>query len=50
MKLCLKNSVVVSVFSDDNKKYLSTYTNAQIDDNKHFITSRVKLLDFNVIL
>lgn len=45
-----KNSVVVSVFSDDNKKYLSTYTNAQIDDNKHFITSRVKLLDFNVIL
>ena len=41
----LKNSVV-TVFADDNKKYLSTDLSKEMDDNIDFISNKIKLLDY----
>ena len=35
---------VVTVFADDNKKYLSTDLFKDIDNNKEFISNKVELL------
>ena len=40
---------VVTVFPDDNKKYLSTELNGSIKQNKDFISNKVKLLDYEFI-
>lgn len=40
---------VVTVFSDDNKKYLSTDLEKEIDNNKEFISNKIQLLDYEVI-
>lgn len=39
---------VVTVFADDNKKYLSTELSNQIDDNKKYISNQIKLLEYEV--
>ena len=39
---------VVTVFPDDNKKYLSTELANDMDYNKEFISNKIKLLSFEI--
>lgn len=43
------NKPVVTVFADDNKKYLSTDLSKNIDHKESFISNQIKLLDYSVI-
>lgn len=43
------NSPIVTVFADDNKKYLSTDLSKEIDDNRNFISNQIRLLNYEVI-
>ena len=43
------NKPVVTVFADDNKKYLSTDLVKKIDENKSFISNNIELVDYEVI-
>lgn len=38
-----------TVFADDNKKYLSTDLSKDIDDNKDFISNKIKLMGYEYI-
>ncbi|MDO5555569.1 MAG: PLP-dependent cysteine synthase family protein [Clostridia bacterium] len=40
---------IVTVFPDDNKKYLSTDLSKPIDNNPSFVSNKVKLLDYEFI-
>lgn len=40
---------VVTVFPDDNKKYLSTDLSKEIDYNKSFISNNIKLINYELI-
>lgn len=44
----LKDSVV-TVFADDNKKYLSTDLSKEMDDNIDFISNKIKLIDYEKV-
>ena len=44
------NGTIVTVFSDDNKKYLSTSLSDNISDNKNFLSNQITLLDYEIIL
>ena len=37
---------IVTIFADDNKKYLSTDLTKQIDGNEEFISNKIELLDY----
>ena len=41
---------MVTVFADDNKKYLSTNLGKDIDSNNHFISNNVELLKYEEII
>ena len=43
------NGPVVTVFADDNKKYLSTDLSKEIDNNINFKSNQIKLLDYEVV-
>ena len=43
------NKPVVTVFADDNKKYLSTDLSKEIDLNKKFLSNKIKLLTYEII-
>ena len=43
------NKPVVTVFADDNKKYLSTDLAKDIDLNEDFISNKIKLINYEVI-
>lgn len=43
------NNKVVTVFPDDNKKYLSTELMNEIDTNIEFISNKIKLIDYEVM-
>lgn len=43
------NKPVVTVFADDNKKYLSTDLIKEIDENDKFISNKIKLLGYEVV-
>jgi len=43
------NKPIVTVFADDNKKYLSTDLAKEIDENKAFISNQIKLIDYEII-
>ena len=43
------NKPIVTVFADDNKKYLSTDLSKEIDKNENFISNKVKLIDYEVV-
>ena len=45
----IKDSVV-TVFADDNKKYLSTSLSEEIDMNKNFVSNQIELLDLDYII
>ncbi len=40
---------VVTVFPDDNKKYLSTDLSKPLDNNKEFISNKIKILDYEFV-
>lgn len=40
---------VVTVFPDDNKKYLSTDLSKQIDNNEKYISNKIELLDYEFV-
>lgn len=40
---------VVTVFPDDNKKYLSTELSKMVDDNKEYISNKIELLDYEFV-
>ena len=40
------NMPVATVFADDNKKYLSTELSKDIDNNRSFISNKIKLLGY----
>lgn len=40
---------IVTVFPDDNKKYLSTDLNKPIDRNEEFVSNQIELLDYEFI-
>lgn len=43
------NKPVVTVFADDNKKYLSTDLSKEIDTNKEFISNKIELLNYEIV-
>ena len=43
------NNPVVTVFADDNKKYLSTDLVKDIDSNEEFISNKIKLNSYESI-
>ena len=40
---------IVTVFADDNKKYLSTTLSAPPDNNEKFISNQIKILDYEFV-
>ena len=44
----LKNPVV-TVFADDNKKYLSTDLSKEIDNNKNFVSNQIELINYEEV-
>ena len=40
---------IVTIFADDNKKYLSTDLSKEIVQNKYFLSNKIELLDFSVV-
>lgn len=40
---------IVTVFVDDNKKYLSTSLNRNIDNNINFISNKIDILDYDFV-
>lgn len=40
---------VVTVFADDNKKYLSTDLSKNIDNNVNFVSNKIKLLNYEFV-
>jgi len=40
---------IVTVFPDDNKKYLSTDLSKPLDNNKEFISNKIKILDYEFV-
>ena len=43
------NKPVVTIFSDDNKKYLSTDLSKDIDTNKDFISNKIDLISYELV-
>ena len=43
------NKPVVTVFADDNKKYLSTDLSKEIDKNENFISNQIHLKGYEII-
>ena len=37
---------IVTVFADDNKKYLSTDLSKEIDNNEKFISNKIELIKY----
>ncbi len=48
LKEVMKNAVV-TVFADDNKKYLSTELSEEIDNNSNFISNKIELLNYEKV-
>ena len=40
---------IVTVFPDDNKKYISTELSKQVNDNNEYISNQIELLDYEFI-
>ena len=43
------NKPTVTVFADDNKKYLSTDLSNEIDKNEEFISNQIKLIGYEIV-
>ena len=43
------NGNIVTVFTDDNKKYLSTDLSKPIDNNKEYISNKIELINYELL-
>ena len=43
------NKSTITVFADDNKKYLSTDLSKEINKNESFISNKIKLIDYEIV-
>lgn len=43
------NKPIVTVFADDNKKYLTTDLSKEIDENKNFVSNNIKLINYEIV-
>ena len=43
------NDKIVTVFPDDNKKYLTTLLSEKIDDNPNFLSNKIKLINYEIV-
>lgn len=43
------SKAIVTVFADDNKKYISTDLSKQVDKNSRFISNKIELLDYEFL-
>ena len=43
------NKPAVTVFADDNKKYLTTDLSKELDNNERFISNQIKLINYEII-
>lgn len=43
------NDKVVTVFPDDNKKYLTTLLSEKIDNNPNFLSNKIKLINYEIV-
>ena len=43
------NDAVVTVFADDNKKYLSTELFKKIDVNEELISNKIELISYQIV-
>ena len=43
------NGKVVTIFPDDNKKYLTTLLSNKIDNNPNFISNKIKLINYEIV-
>jgi len=41
--------MMMTVFADDNKKYLSTELSNDINTNPKFISNQIELLDYSIV-
>ena len=44
-----RNNKTLTIFVDDNKKYLTTDLSKPIDTNPSFVSNKIKLLDYEYI-
>ena len=40
---------IVTIFPDDNKKYLTTLLSEKIDNNPNFISNKIKLVNYDIV-
>lgn len=43
------NDKIVTVFPDDNKKYLTTILSEKIDNNPNFLSNKIKLINYEIV-
>ena len=43
------NDKVVTIFADDNKKYLTTELSLDIDNNPNFLSNKIKLINYEIV-
>ena len=43
------NDKIVTVFPDDNKKYLTTLLSEKIDNNFNFVSNKIKLINYEIV-
>jgi len=43
------NDKIVTVFPDDNKKYLTTLLSDKIDNNPNFLSNKIKLINYEMV-
>ncbi len=43
------NKPTVTVFADDNKKYLTTDLSKEIDEDENFISNNIRLIDYEIV-
>lgn len=41
---------IVTVFADDNKKYISTDLSKPIDNNPKYLSNKIELLDYEFLI
>ena len=44
-----ENNKIVTIFPDDNKKYLTTFLSEKIDANPNFLSNKIKLINYEFV-
>ena len=46
---CKNEKEIITVFPDDNKKYLTTELSKNLSSNKEFISNQIELIDYEFV-